>query len=809
MKMFIRKFNCICFACFIFGMTAYSSDIKIKPENCRILLSENADGIKLFAAEELQKHLALITGIKIPVLKNEKDLKKDNFVFRIGIKAPDDKTELSKEEARYKITDNGVYIYGEDEIKQTGKSPLQEAINQKMNHAGTLFAVYSFLENELGVHWIEPGDKGICFKKKTSLDFSEKNFAWKPSLKMRQLRSSAWEWRHLKDEQKDVPVEFRVTEAEAKKKDTDEKVWLRRMRMGRSITLNYGHAFTRWWETYGKSHPEYFAMNEKGERKPWGKPDRIKMCVSSKALRDEIVNQWLSRYKENPDANQTINVCENDSGGYCRCPECMKLDVPVEGEAFGTNLTDRYIWFANHVLREVRKHDPNIRAVMYAYSVYRFPPRREKVDPGVVLGYVPGFLVPPEELKKFYGDWRKAGAKEFFLRPNDMHIDSGLPMGFEKKMFDNFKIGIENGIFATDYDSLHGFWDTSGLANYIIAKGHVYPEKPFEYWEDEYCSVFGNAKEDVKEYFRYWRNIFDERFYPNREEISKAGKYGNFRRGLMWKLSDFYKKDDFDKTDAILEKALKKELSADEKERVKMLVLSNKHARLTFNAILNSGKTEKKIAEEKLASSIELLKFRISNREQLPVAWPSKFTLEREFGDIAGIEWASIFKVDIKPYRRMDISWNFKADPQNVGLKEEWFKTPWNEIKSKWDKIRIDRAWENQKNIKSIPENLRNFLENYDGIGWYAASIQIDDNMRNKEIFLTFGAVDESCWVYINGVEVGKHIFEKPDDWKMPFNIRIDCGLKDNFRNIIIVRVEDKSGAGGIWKPVWISTKDK
>lgn len=796
------------------GGGIYAGEINVNPGNCIISLPEKADSVKSFAAQELQMHIELMTGIKIPINDENGKIGSKSFVIYIGQIFPGDKTALEKEEARYVIANNSAYLYGEDEIFQKSANPMQEVLNEKTSRTGTLFAVYRFLENELGVRWIQPGDKGICFDRKKNLNLSEKTFSWKPAIAMRQIRLMAWQWKYLKEDQKDIPEAFKITESEANKRDLAERIWLRRMGMGRHITLSYGHAFTKWWETYGKSHPEYFAMDEKGERKPWGKPDRIKMCVSSDGLCKEIVNQWLKRYKENPEANQIINVCENDSGGYCKCQECMKLDVREEGEEFGKHLTDRYIWFSNKVLGEARKHYKDVRVIMYAYSVYRFPPRKEKIDPGVIIGFVPTIMASHVEIEKYYDDWAKAGAKEIFLRPNDMHVDSGLPLGFEAKMFDNFKIAVAHGIFATDYDSLHCFWDTSGIANYTLAKGHLYPEKPFEYWENEYCSVFGEAKGDILNYYRHWRTVW-EKLQERWDKVEDVkSQYGNFRRAISLIVNNCYNEDDFNKTDIILENALKKNLTEEPRRRINELLISNRHSRLTFNCISensNSPRNNKASLEDinrKLNSTRKLVDFRLKNKDILSVSWPMQFSLERELGDLTGVELVSIFTSDMAPYRQMSLMWSFKADPENKGLKEGWEKTSLNEIE-KWDRIRVDRTWENQKGIDGVPDKLKTFLENYDGIGWYASYIKTDEDLKGKEVYLTFGAVDESCWVYVNGKEAGSRIFKNPDDWKMPFNIMIGKELLNNTKNVITLRVEDKSGAGGIWKPVWISISDK
>ena len=140
--------------------------------------------------------------------------------------------------------------------------------------------------------------------------------------------------------------------------------------------------------------------------------------------------------------------------------------------------------------------------------------------------------------------------------------------------------------FGTDYDSLHNYWPSSGIGNYILARGITDPDKSFEYWENEYCNTFGPAANEIKKYFAYWRNeVWKKRLMPDRETILKKGRYGNFRRGLMWNFQNYYNKADFDKTDAILKAALNKKLTSAELRRVETLVLANQHARLMYRAM--------------------------------------------------------------------------------------------------------------------------------------------------------------------------------------------------------------------------------
>jgi hypothetical protein len=782
--------------------------ISIKPENCVIILPKQADGIKQFAAMELQKHLKLITGKNIPI-ENKKNIQKGKYPFYIGIPDPSDRSKLKREEAKYNVGPDATYIYGEDNVLVKYKDPVKESIRYRSNRTGTLYAVYAFLENEFGVKWLEPGDEGIVFKPQKTIVLKEEKYDWIPKLVQRELRSNSWRWKAFKDKQLALPKSMRLSEKEAAQKEIDEKIWLKRMRMGRGLILSYGHTFTKWWEKYGKTHPEYFAMSPDGKRCLYangGKPDRVKMCVSNKDLQKKLVEEWHKKYLKNPVVYETINVCENDSRGYCHCPECLKLDVRREGEEFDSHMTDRYIYFANEVLKEARKKVPGTRAVMYAYSDYRFPPRKQKVADGLVLGFVPKLMIDPEILDKNYSDWRKAGAKEMFLRPNDMHIDTGLPMGFEKKMFENYKIGLKNGIIGTDYDSIHSYWPSSGIANYILARGHIYPERSFEEWEDEYCSAYGPAENDVKKYYEYWRNVWNNKFMPEKEKIAKVGRYGNFRRGLMWSIPEYYSEKDFDETDAILKAALDKKLTDQERQRLENLILANKHARLTYEAIAaNNRDTREKDPAKRLEKSKRLLDFREKHKDDLNINWTQLFDIEKSFGDVSGVQFSQIFQEELTPVKALPVYWKFKMDPEDKGLKDGWEKYSWNDIR-KWNRIRTDRAWEQQVKIdKALAEKLKK----YDGICWYATMLKLPKKLKGKKIFLTFGAVDESCWVYLNGKEAGQRMNQNQDDWKTPFSIRIDPFVDWNKKTqTLIVRVRDIGGLGGIWKTVWITARD-
>ena len=779
MKKVLLTLTVLCGISFLNG-----ASVKVDPARAVIVASPDADSVIRFAAMELRNHLLMVTKKKIPIVAKRVP-GKYAFVFEkpAGIK-------LKPEEAVWEVTDKETLLYGDS--AEAGKKLYPQRV-LRTPRTGDLTAVYMFLEDQLKFHFLAPGPLGILFPESALLTLQTGKKSWEPGrLRQRMLR---WDYgRFRTGSQKrshEMPKFYQdKVKSDYLARDIDTYRWLKQMRMGNNVKFNYGHAFTRWWAMYGKTHPEFFALH-KGKRAPWGDPANIKMCPSNPALVKQIVENWKKDKVRRP----FINVCENDWGRYCECKACRALDAPAEpGKSWDYHLTDRYIHFANEVLRLARKTDPNVVVTFYAYAAYRFPPQKTRVEPGIVIGFVPS-MMNYKEVDKEYKEWRKMGATMMFQRPNDMHINTGLPMGIEEILFKHFQVGYQNGIIGTDYDSLHRFWETTGIADYILARAHIDPTKGFQHWFDEYCAAFGEAAPEVSAYYSYWRKeFFDKRLYPNRKKIAEKGRYGNVRRGLMWDLARYYSEKDFDITDGYLKKALAKKLTPGEKARLERLLNSNYHCRLTYRAVCAKG-------DQKVAISKELLKFRTANWDKLNMSWFNLFQIENEFGDVAGIRQAERLK-DFEHGLTLPVSWFFAPDLEKQGDKEKWQNKTMHEINYCWDKLRIDANWENQKGLHPV---LTRILAKYDGVGYYALELKIPKAWKGKKVALLFGAVDESAWVYLNGQLCGTHIYKNPDDWQTPFTIFIDKAIDWNKNTqTLMVKVEDNGGLGGIWRPVML-----
>ena len=124
---------------------------------------------------------------------------------------------------------------------------------------------------------------------------------------------------------------------------------------------------------------------------------------------------------------------------------------------------------------------------------------------------------------------------------------------------------------------------------------------------------------------------------------------------------------------------------------------------------------------------------------------------------------------------------------------------------------RFNHEPKSQRKLLVHAKEIRELTKNYDGFAWYATSVNIPaDWFGKRDIYLYFGAVDESAWVYLNGKLCGTQIYKGGDDWKKPFTIPITGQIDwKKGKQHLFVRVEDNGGLGGLWRPVMLICREK
>ena len=774
---------------------------------CVILLPDEPLNLQTFAAQELQHFLQAMSGAEIAIRpESERPIDMDCRIYVGPTRAAEaggiDIDALAPEAIRLLTVGSDLFLLGGDAIGPGGRD---DALNYN-NQAGTLYAVYDFLQDQLGVRWLWPGDTGTVIPDTPTISVGEIDIYEVPQIKQRHLRTG------IRGSMLDAIEAFSgpLDREMAAQLAIDENLWMRRMRMGRSLFINYGHAFTTWWEQYGAEHPEFFALNEDGERAPIGPPDRVKMCVSEPALWDEIVARWKQRWEHDPIANRTLNACENDGGGFCECERCAAWDVPdyVEQTPEGPRviLSDRYAKFWNEIARRVAQIDPDGYVAVYAYSRYRFPPRETRLEPNIIVGFVPGVGYPNSGASsaQFQDDWLAwhDQASVLFLRPNWLGGLHAMPEAPLYRMADDFRFAADNGMIGTDYDTLSGQWLAQGPVYYLLARLHWDTDASTEQLLDEYLAAFGAAGDTVREYFEYWnRYVIEET--PKWTDLAYELGYQNMGRGGERVIPYIYDDDAFAPALDLLMRARRE--VADEPEivrrRVDQLMQALRHARMTAEAI---AATEAITAGEgDVAANMGIIRrmhaYRMTiGRDNVINPYWAMWN-DTKYGDFAGYKLVQDIG-DRQVAGLLPRDWRFRFDPEEVGDAEKWFNL--RASAEGWTTMRTDTFWEDQALGRAW--EAEHDGRDYDGLGWYRTTFDIDPEYRGRGLVLFFGSVDEDAKIWLNGELVADHPMDGPEGWEQPFTIDITDHVRFDETNYLAVAVRDSAGKGGIYKRVWI-----
>ena len=608
-----------------------------EPEKLTVVTPEKPTTSEAFAARELQYHMRKATGRDVPVV-SESAVPFEGRRFFVGnVKALDAVgvryDAFHVEERLVKGVGRDVYFAGgelPDYDRARGRAKDYDTYG--LAGGGTLYAVYDFLEKDMGVRWIWPGELGEVIPKRPVpvLDGVERRGV--EPLVERCLRGDLeatrrisianrlWGWKDPENARREVQA---------------RRLWLTRNRVGKRRKFLFGHAFTAWPNKY-VNHPEYFAQQPSGLRghfadsKPGEDVNKYyPLCVSNPTVHEMIVGAWKRSNAGNFKLGVRppyINCCENDSPGFCTCERCRAWDaddprfkthpywngtvkdVQKENRSFMAkeqwgedgaalegceppSVSDRYVRFYNAIVEKARRVHPLAGVCAYAYSNYRLPPKETKVAEGVVLGFVPGVIFPygdaeSAEFRRNWGGWNAMGAQEMRYRPNYMFGGGSMPYSSAKHMASDINFAFAHGLFAIDQDSLLGAWSAQAMKNYVAARILRAPDTSYETMFGEFLSAFGKGADDVRRYCEMLEALNDR---MSEDEWTRLGKSNPTKKGFpggTWKnfvlnVADFYSEKWFADADRLLVAAAEKTDGA-ERARVEFLRKGLRDGLLTY-----------------------------------------------------------------------------------------------------------------------------------------------------------------------------------------------------------------------------------
>jgi hypothetical protein len=309
-----------------------------------IVLPDSASVVEQTAGRELQEHLEKVTGARLPIVR-EGETQSHGKQILVG---PSRRAlELAGGLNPADLGHDGIMMRtAADSLVLLGDAPR-----------GSLYAVFTFLEDVVGVRWWTSAESFL--PEKPTLQIPELDLRHKPKLQFREAfyrdafngvfaARSKCNGHHPR-----VPDEYG----------------------GHYPVIGWCHTFFRLLppDKYFKNHPEWYSQID-GERKD----GRTQLCLTNEAMRAELVQQalrWL-REVENPGV---IDVSQNDWHGRCQCEKCLAVEQE-EGSPSGPLLR-----FVNAVAEEIEKEFPDVKVMTLAYQYTRKAPKFVRPRHNVVI----------------------------------------------------------------------------------------------------------------------------------------------------------------------------------------------------------------------------------------------------------------------------------------------------------------------------------------------------------------------------------------------------------------------------------------
>ena len=469
-----------------------------------IVIPENPHPGLRHAAEELQLHVAMISGATLPIVHAPAGAK---TTIILAVNPPAFAVDLAKIGA----TDGCAARRDGNVVTVFGSKPK-----------GVLNGVYKLLTRNTDLVWARPDqDFGTIFT-------ADKNLS---------LSNTDWV---------DVPVYLTrgwlIWYSDAKAL-ADAELWsFRNLSNLSAAKFNYGPHTLKYGcvtEAFGghnlnslfikpskyfAEHPDFFPLI-KGERlDPRSKRELAQLCFSNQAMTAAFLQEFKTLVEANPDYD-IYRVIIEDNYHCCECPDCLKpiplpdgAELPSTDPAFRS--TQFFLWL-QPMVDFLKQNHPGKRLATIAYFFTEIPPK-VPVDPIINIIFCPIYknsklpLYAPgnEKTHDFFLGWMKQNAslnwREYygltggaFPRPTDAVAIAdwrylnrfGVNLTYSE-IYSDTKIYKQAPSFFADA------WNLSAPYYWVLANASWNPYRDVEdYRRDFFTRVYGPAADDVAEFY--------------------------------------------------------------------------------------------------------------------------------------------------------------------------------------------------------------------------------------------------------------------------------------------------------------------
>ena len=451
--------------------------VDVERSDYTIVISPDSSPPQKYAAEELATFVEQISGVRLDV----SDAPTDGPMVFVG---PSAALEAVSPDIDYEVLgEEGLVIRTVgSHLVLTGGRPR-----------GTLYAVYEFLDGELGCRWYTNQDVTPAvthIPRLSQIKVGPLNKIKVPALDYR----SAWY------------------------REAFEGDWAARNRLNgqnTAVTEKHGgknyYYRTQAWHTFKyfidaseiEERPELFAFNN-------GKRSTSQLCTSHPEVIDRVTDTILSWISQDPGA-KFFSVIANDSGGFCNCELCGPLTEYESSRAAPV------LHLTNQVADRIRDKYPDVFLDTLAYSPTCPPPRFARPRDNVIVRFatVQACRAHPIEencgdswhMAEFLRNWGALSGQIYVWDYQTVFSNYLMPFPNLHTLQPNIQFFVRNnvkGIF--NQAPVGGGGEFAQLRSYMLARVMWDPDCDFEDEMKKFLKAYyGPGAEAISQYIAMMR----------------------------------------------------------------------------------------------------------------------------------------------------------------------------------------------------------------------------------------------------------------------------------------------------------------
>ncbi len=742
----------------------------------KIVLPADASATEQFAAEELQSYIEQISGATLAI-ESEGEVERARILIGGTDAASDALADLGDDEPEAFV------------VRTAGDDLILAGASDR----GTIYAVYDFLETDLGCRWLGPGEMWEETPESPTIEVTSLDRTERPDMKYRRLamiipaergeyyaNTLSWGVKQRINigsgwPQTDLPESF------AKRGGC--RAWMAPHVIHRVLDP----------DEHFEEHPEWYALRG-AKRAKASRGGFQQVCTTNPAVISGIAHGLDEMFDARPEVD-FMGLGQGDGTAFCQCEECTALDTgelwPHPSRDYPV-ITERWLKFCNDVGRKLQQTQPGKKIYTLAYHQTFRPPDPETftIEPNVMVQVVnsrPNYVCFVHRFEnedcphhnKFregieqWVDMTPGGVMVYEYTPHSTFCT--MPYPAAAKFVDDIRYLGDIGVVGYEGQSSPNVWGTYGINHYAIAKTTWDTGTDAEALVDDYCAhAFGPAAEPMK------------RFVQTVEEALVQADH--ITEGVWtWMTPEAMAecREHMDAAHAAAE-------NADEKVKARL-----REWEIGFHygeiGIIAWHAGQQGLANEDadlLRKAIDLANEAAgylddTRKEQIHhVGAAGKLTRVYAARWERALQRIKPEEVDLgEELRELPKTWRFSLDEQDEGRDADWFAPGFDD--SQWDQIQVGDHWEDQG-------------YDYDGVAWYRTPITFSEDELAGPLQLGFGGVDAEAWVYLDGKLLTHH-----QGWDVPFTVEVPTGeLTAGEETVLAVRVLDTSNKGGIYGKV-------